>query len=161
MRKRKREFRFRVFIRFLFFRSCRCRDLRHCDVVDQHGQPIGAMAGFWLDPSTLRIAYIAVKSSTFPYNCHVVPAVDTQIEGDDTIRINYPSDYIKRAPTARPGLELAQVEKEDVNAYYKKFVPLERITSIEEIRPEEALTGLEQACSEGPKRPIARWNMEE
>ena len=109
-----------------------------------------------INPSTLRIAYIAVKSSTFPYNCHVVPAVDTQIEGDDTIRINYPSDYIKRAPTARPGLELAQVEKEDVNAYYKKFVPLERITSIEEIRPEEALTGLEQACSEGPKRPIAR-----
>jgi len=48
-----------------------------------------------------------------------------------------------------------------MNAYYGKFVPLERITSIEEIRPEEALTGQEQACSEGPKRPIARWNMEE
>jgi hypothetical protein len=104
------------------------------------------MAGFWLDPSTLRIAYIAVKSSTFPYNCHVVPAVDTQIEGDDTIRINYPSAYIKRAPIARPGLELAQVEKEDVNAYYGKFVPLKRITSIEEIRSEEALSAQEQAC---------------
>ena len=141
---------------FSFFDPAVAETFVSCGVVDQQGRPIGAMAGFWLDPSTLRIAYVAVKSSTFPYDCHVVPAVETQIEGDDTIRINYPSDYIKRAPTARPGLELAQVEKEDVNAYYKKFVPLERITSIEEIRPEEALTGLEQACSEGPKRPIAR-----
>jgi len=146
---------------FSFFDPAVAETFVSCDVVDQQGQPIGAMAGLWLDPSTLRIAYIAVKSSTFPYNCHVVPAVDTQIEGDDTIRINYPSAYIKRAPIARPGLELAQVEKEDVNAYYGKFVPLKRITSIEEIRSEEALSAQEQACSEGVARPIARWKKEE
>jgi hypothetical protein len=124
---------------FSFFHHAMAETLVSCDVVDQQGQPIGAMAGFWLDPSTRRVAYIAVKSSTFPYNCHVVPALDTQIESDDTIRINYPSDHIRRAPIARPGLELAQVEKEEVNAYYEKFVPLKRIASIEKIRPEKAL----------------------
>ena len=146
---------------FSFFDPAVAETFVSCGVVDQQGRPIGAMAGFWLDPSTLRIAYVAVKSSTFPCSCHVAPAVDAQIEGDDTVRINYSSNYIKRAPIGRPGLELAQVEKEDVNAYYGRFVPLKRITSIEKIRAEEALSAQEQAYSEGATRPIARWKKEE
>jgi hypothetical protein len=42
------------------------------------------------------------------------------------------------APTFSPEGELAQVEKEEVNAYFGEITSLRRTSSIEEIRPEEA-----------------------
>jgi hypothetical protein len=102
------------------------------EVVDQRGERIGAMAGFWLDPSTFRVAYIGVKSSSFPHKRHVVPAADSHMEG----------------------LEFAQVEKEDVNAHYERFVPLKRITSIEETRPEEALSPQDDGCCSATRTSV-------
>jgi len=43
------------------------------------------------------------------------------------------------APTFSPEGELAQVEKEEVNAYFGEITSLRRTSSIEEIRPEEAI----------------------
>ncbi|HEV3210323.1 MAG TPA: PRC-barrel domain-containing protein [Chthoniobacterales bacterium] len=124
------------------------------EVVDQRGERIGAMAGFWLDPSTFRVAYIGVKSSSFPHKRHVVPAADSHMEGNGTIRISYSAEQIRRAPTAQLGLEFAQVEKEDVNAHYERFVPLKRITSIEETRPEEALSPQDDGCCSATRTSV-------
>jgi hypothetical protein len=109
-------------------------------VVDQRGESIGTMDGFWLDPSTLNVAFIGVKSSSFPHKTHVVPAVDSQIEENGTIRVSYSAECIDEAPIAHPEHELAQVEKEQASAYYGRFMPLRRITSIEQVRPEETKT---------------------
>ena len=46
--------------------------------------------------------------------------------------------FIKKAPTFSPEGELAQVEKEEVNAYFGRITSIRRTSSIEEIRPEEA-----------------------
>jgi len=46
--------------------------------------------------------------------------------------------FIKKAPTFSPQGELAQVEKEEVNAYFGRITSLRRTSSIEEIRPGEA-----------------------
>jgi hypothetical protein len=122
-------------------------------VVDPRGESIGVMDGFWLDPSTLRVAFIGVKSSSFPRKTHVVPAADSQIQENGTIRVSYAAECIKEAPTANPEFELAQVEKEEVNAYYGRFVPLHRITSIEEVRPEQVLHSQETKAEEPLKKP--------
>jgi hypothetical protein len=84
-------------------------------VVDDRGERIDTMAGFWLDPSTFQVAYIGVKGLSLPHDCRVVPVAGCHIEGQKMIRVGYSADYIRRAPIAHPGLELAQVEKELVN----------------------------------------------
>jgi PRC-barrel domain len=139
---------------FSFFDKAAAEKFVGREVVDQRGERIGVMAAFWLDPSTFRAAYIGVKSSSFPHHCHVVPAADSHVEGNGTIRISYPADQIKRAPIAQPGFDLAQVEKEEANAHYERSVPLKRITSIEETRPEEAL-GPQDDRSGGPSKKSA------
>jgi hypothetical protein len=110
------------------------------EVVDQRGESIGIMDGFWIDPSTLHVAFIGVKSSSFPYKTHVVPAADSRIEQNGPIKVSYSAECINKAPIAHPGFELGQVEEEEANAYYGRFIPLHRITSIEEVRPEETTT---------------------
>jgi hypothetical protein len=71
---------------------------------------------------------------------HVVPARDAQIaEEGNLVKLGYPTAFIKKAPTFSPEGELAQVEKEEVNAYFGRITSLRRSSSIEEIRPEEAI----------------------
>ena len=123
---------------FSFLDRVAAQELIAFKVVDQQGQPTGTMAGFWLDPSTLRVAYIGVKSSSFPQKTHVVPAAGSRIEENGSIRVDYSRECITGSPVAHPGVELAEVEKEEVNAYYGSFSPLHRTTSIEQVRPEEA-----------------------
>jgi hypothetical protein len=69
---------------------------------------------------------------------HVVPARDAQLaEQDNLVKLGYPMTFIKKAPTFSPEGELAQVEREEVNAYFGRITSLRRTSSIEEIRPEE------------------------
>jgi PRC-barrel domain protein len=135
---------------FAFLDQIAAKTYLGCEVVGKRGEPVGTVAGFWLDPSTHQAAYIGIKSSSFPHNCHVVPAADGHIE-NGIIRINLPADQIKQAPIARPGLELAQIEKEEIDAHFKRFMPLRRITSVEEIRPEEAIRPQDAANGQSKK----------
>jgi hypothetical protein len=125
-------------------------------LVDQSGELVGLVEGFWLDPSTHRIAFLGVKSGWLPGNVHIVPAGDVGIEDHGSLTVRaYPAAFIKKAPTGLPGAELAEVEKEEINAYYGRFVPLKRVSSIQEIRPEEALktvTSGEGSATEGAER---------
>jgi hypothetical protein len=122
-----------------------------CKLVDGSGESVGTVEGFWLDPSTHRVAYLGAKSGWSPGSVHVVPARDAEInEHDNLIVLGYPAAFIKKAPTAVPGVELAEVAKEGVNAYYGQFIALHRVSSIEEIRPEEALKDSEQESNTSP-----------
>jgi PRC-barrel domain protein len=123
---------------FSFLDQAAAQELIGFKVVDRQGEPIGTMDGFWLDPSTLRVAFIGVKSSSFPHKTHVVPAAGSRVEENGSIRVDYSRECITGSPVAHPGVELAEVEEEEVNAYYGRFSPLHRTTSIEQVRPEEA-----------------------
>ncbi|HZC35433.1 MAG TPA: hypothetical protein VE242_07455 [Chthoniobacterales bacterium] len=77
----------------------------------------------------------------FPATC-VVSARDTKIDEDNSlVRLEHPLDFVRNAPYGNPNAELAEVEKEKIDAYYGYFVPLQRISDIKEIRPEDALDG--------------------
>ncbi len=79
----------------------------------------------------------------FPRTC-VVPARGIRIDEEtDLIRLEYPRAFISKAPHAHanPKAELAEIEKEKIDAYYGYFVPLRRTSDIKEIRPEDALNG--------------------
>jgi hypothetical protein len=81
-----------------------------------------------------------VKTGWLPGRVHILPAADVEIEEHGSlIALGYSAAIIKIAPTGRPGAELAEVAKEEINAYYGRFVPVQRVSSIQEIRPEETL----------------------
>jgi PRC-barrel domain protein len=109
-------------------------------LVDRYGESVGTLAGFWLDPSTHRVAFLGVKTGWLAGRVHILPAADVEIEEHGSlIALGYTAAHIKRAPIGRPGVELAEVAKEEINAYYGRLVPVQRVSSIQEIRPEETL----------------------
>jgi sporulation protein YlmC with PRC-barrel domain len=108
------------------------------EVLDESGETVGTVEAFWMDPSTGRVEFLGVKCSWLSGKVHVVPAGDAQVT-EHHLRLRFPGALIKRAPTSSPGAELAQLEKEEINQYYGRFIPLRRVSSIEEIRPEEAI----------------------
>ncbi len=116
-------------------------DLFGRQVIDEGSEAIGTVDGAWLDPSSQRVEFVGVKSSWLSGKVHVVPAAVVQlVEG--RLRLPYPTAFIKRAPAVRSQTELAQVDKEEINAYYGRFMSVNRVNSIEQIRPEEAVNGL-------------------
>jgi sporulation protein YlmC with PRC-barrel domain len=116
-------------------------DLPGRQVIDESSEAIGTVDGVWLDPSSQRVEFVGVKSSWLSGKVHVVPAAVVQlVEG--RLRLPYPTAFIKRAPAVRSQTELAQVDKEEINAYYGRFISVNRVNSIEQIRPEEAVDPL-------------------
>ncbi|MBV8140857.1 MAG: PRC-barrel domain-containing protein [Verrucomicrobia bacterium] len=108
-------------------------------VVDPEGEPVGTADGVWIDPSTHRVAYVGVKTSWLPGKVQVLPAGDLEIAGgSELIRVCYPAAFVKKAPSSSPETELAQVEKEEINAYFGRFQSDRRVSSIQQMRPEEA-----------------------
>jgi hypothetical protein len=55
------------------------------------------------------------------------------------VRLEHPRAFINKAPHCNPQAELAEIEKEEIDAYYGYFVPLHRTSDIKEMRPEDAL----------------------
>ena len=116
------------------------RQLLGCAVIDAKGEKIGAMEGLWIDFSTHQIAFIGVRSSLLSRNVRIVPAVNARVqEGRKVVAVEYSKDMVRNAPAFDPDADFAEVEKEIVNAYYARTVPLNRVSSIEEMRPEEAV----------------------
>jgi hypothetical protein len=124
-------------------------------VIDDTGEAVGKVGAYWMDPSTHRPAYLGIKSGWLSGKVHVVPVKGVQIEEEGaSVRLPYSSAFVKKAPVFDPEFELAQVEKEEINAYFGRFISLQRVSSVEEMRPEEAIRapGQEdkpQARSEG------------
>jgi hypothetical protein len=122
------------------------RKLAGCKIVDESGQPVGAVDGLWVDSTSDRLEFFGVKSRLFSGKVHVIPAKDAQIiEGEGLIRLRYPAALVKEAPLFFPGVELGQVEKEEINKYGSRSKEPQPVNSIEAIRPEEALGELNQS----------------
>jgi hypothetical protein len=83
--------------------------------------------------------YLGIKSSWLSRNVLFVPAADVQIGEDRIAKLEYPSAFVRNSPAFDPEVELAQVEKEEINTYFGRFVSTRRTSSIEEIRPEETI----------------------
>lgn len=116
------------------------RKFAGCKVVDDRGKSIGTMEGLWVDPSTHQVAFIGIKIRMLSLNVQVVPAAGARIPSDgDSIALEYPDELIKNAPTSYPESELAEVEKEKINAHFGRTVSLHRHSPIEEARPEESI----------------------
>jgi hypothetical protein len=108
-------------------------------VIDRDGEPVGTVDGVWMDPSTHRVEFVGVKTSWLRGKVQVVPAGDVEVVGEgEMIRVCYPAAFVKKAPSASPETELAQVEKEEISAYFGRSQALHRVSSIEQMRSEES-----------------------
>jgi sporulation protein YlmC with PRC-barrel domain len=122
------------------FSEREARSLIGLTVVDEQGEKIGSLAGIWLDPSTHHVEFMGLKSSWLFRSTHLIPARDVEVDREHAVvRVHFAAEFLKGAPRFNPKAELSEVEKQEINAYYGHFVPLRRVSSIEEIRPEEAL----------------------
>jgi hypothetical protein len=110
------------------------------ELTDEDGDTVGKISGFWFDPSTHQVAFVGVKTAWLSGKTNAVPARDIAIdERGNLIGQRYSADFIKKSPVFDPGVELSEVAKEELNAYYGRWMPNQRVTSVEEVRPEEAL----------------------
>jgi len=109
-------------------------------VVSENDEPVGTLSGVWLDPSTHRVEFVGVKGNRLFGRTHLVPARTVQIdEARALIKVPYSVSFIENAPEFNPNRELAEVEKQQITAYYGFFAPIRRTSAIEKIRPEEAI----------------------
>jgi PRC-barrel domain protein len=110
------------------------------ELKDKNGDSVGTIHGFWLDPSTSQVAFVGVKSRGFGGKVHALPAADVAIdERGNLVDPRHTADFIRNSPIFDPEVEFSEVAKEGLDAYYGRDMPDQRVTSIEQVRPEEAL----------------------
>ena len=109
-------------------------------VVDVDGKRIGTLRRIWLDPSTYQVEFAGVRTGWLFPSTRTVAARDIRLDEESQLsQVEHPGNFIGKAPRSNPRAELAEVEKEAIDAYYGYFVPLRRTSDIKEIRPEDAL----------------------
>ena len=93
-----------------------------------------------MDSTSHCVEFVGIKSSSFSEKVHVIPARDAQIiEEGNSIRLRYPAGLIKKAPSFSPGAALVQTEREQINKHRDRITASPRNSSIDEMRPEEAI----------------------
>jgi PRC-barrel domain len=121
------------------FGGNQAREVSGYTVVDERDESIGKVDGLWIDPSTDGVEFVGVQGGGSG-KVHVVPAAEIQmVENGATLRIQYPANFIRKAPEFSPGDELSEMEKQEINSYFGRTVALQRVSSIEETRPEQAI----------------------
>jgi uncharacterized protein YrrD len=92
------------------------RKLSGWKIVDESGEPVGAVDGMWMDSTSHRVEFLGVKSRLVSGKVHVISAKDARIiEGESLVELRYPAALIKKAPSFSPGVELGQAERDEVN----------------------------------------------
>jgi hypothetical protein len=114
--------------------------LTGCPVIDENGETVGTVDGLWMDSTSHRVEFVGVKSTSFSDKVHLMPARDGQIiEEGYSVRLRYPAALIKKAPSYSAGAAPVEAEREKINKRGGRNTAPPRISSIEEIRPEEAI----------------------
>ena len=122
-------------------------------VLDSDGREAGVVDAIWLDPSTFAVEFAGVQTGLGFGKAHLVPArMVVPFEGGDAIRLLCPGSLVKTAPAFVPGLELAEIDKEQIDRHFGVQAPAERVTDMQEVRPAE---GLGPAQAEPPKEPAS------
>jgi hypothetical protein len=141
---------------FKLFRGNQAREVSGYAVVDDKGESIGKVNGLWIDPSTDGVEFVGVQDGGSA-KVHVIPAAEIGIaENGSTLRIQRAAHFIKKAPEFSPAVQLSELEKKEINAYFGRTIALQRISSIEATRPEEAIqtpTKTDQESREGRLTP--------
>jgi hypothetical protein len=98
-----------------------------------------------------------LKSTWLFRSTHLIPARNVEVaQGHGRVRVQFSAEFLKGAPRYNPKTELSDIEKQGINAYYGHFVPLRRVSAIEQIRPEEALPpGAAAVAQTGPQNRTA------
>jgi hypothetical protein len=134
------------------FAEREARGLIGLPVLDEQGEKVGSIVGTWADPSTHHIEFMGLKSSWLFRSTHLIPARNVDVDqGYGVVRVHFPADFLKAAPQHNPKTELSEVEKQRINGYYGHFVPLRRVSAIEDLRPEEALPGATTVTGNAPQ----------
>ena len=111
-------------------------ELKRRPVVDINGRKAGTLECIWTDPSSHRVAFAGVRTGAGLGSVNVVPArvVD---QDNDRLKVLAVAEFVRSGPTFAAQVELAELEKQQINQYYGHFVPIWRASSTEELRPEE------------------------
>ena len=120
-------------------------------VLDSRGEEAGVVDAIWLDPSTFAVEFAGVQTGSVFTKTHLVPAkMFAGFEGEGAVRLCCEGSLVRTAPAFPPGVELAEVDKEQINRHFGVLVPAERVTDIKEVRPKEDLN---PGQAEPPKEP--------
>jgi hypothetical protein len=137
------------------------RALAGYPVVDMHAAQIGVLDGIWVDPSTQQPEFFGVVHGLIFKQTLVVPArFGTIDEFRKVVTVPFTEEFVKSAPTGHPGSELAEVEKQQITAHFDCFVPVQRVTDVSEIRPEESIDAPPNQLDLERKQPEDRNQLE-
>ncbi|HEX4719886.1 MAG TPA: PRC-barrel domain-containing protein [Thermoleophilaceae bacterium] len=95
------------------------------EVVDVSGDKIGKLEAIYLDAETDQPEWALIKTGLFGGRSPLVPLAGAESEGE-TVRVNFPKDQVKDAPSMKANEELSQQEEAQLYHHYGleySFVP--------------------------------------
>ncbi len=86
-------------------------------VIDRNGDKIGTVGQVYVDPTSGRPNWVAVRTGLFGTSESFVP-LDQATEVDGDIQVPYEKAFVKDAPRIDDDAELSQQEEDELYAYY-------------------------------------------
>ncbi len=91
-------------------------------VIDRDGDKIGTAGRIYVDPSTGRANWVAVRTGLFGTSETFIPLLDAEEDGEN-IRVPYEKGFVKDAPRIEDDAELSHEEEDALYAYYDSLLP--------------------------------------
>jgi len=91
-------------------------------VVDRDGDKIGTVGRIYVDPSTGRANWAAVRTGLFGTSETFLPLQEADEDGEN-IRVPYEKGFVKDAPRIDDDTELTHEEEDELYAYYDSILP--------------------------------------
>jgi sporulation protein YlmC with PRC-barrel domain len=91
-------------------------------VVDRDGDKIGTVGRIYVDPSTGRANWAAIRTGLFGTSETFLPLQEADEEGE-IIRVPYEKSFVKDAPRIDDDTELTHEEEDELYAYYDSLLP--------------------------------------
>jgi uncharacterized protein (TIGR02271 family) len=91
--------------------------LQDLDVIDSEGNKVAKVNVVFVDSTTGRPEWVAVKTGLFGGHVTLVPLVNASTS-DDALSVAYTKDVIKDAPHHDPDVELSSVDEAEMLRYY-------------------------------------------
>jgi hypothetical protein len=129
-------------------------------VSDLNGARIGALDGIWVDPSTDQPEFFGIALKNNIKRAAVIPARFGTVDPTRKIvTVPFTETLVNSAPTFPSDSELAEVQKQQITTHFDCSVPVERVTALADIRPEES-NDTRPDQGESGKQSVNRHDME-